>query len=108
LGERITDRWIARHGLAAVVDAMMDAIVEAAARTGFVITVEEHTVIGGLGGAVAETLSAAYPVRVERLGIQDIYGESGPDDALLDKYGLSAERVAGAVAGLVAVKRGAQ
>lgn len=85
-----------------------DAIVEAAARTGFVITVEEHTVIGGLGGAVAETLSAAYPVRVERLGIQDIYGESGPDDALLDKYGLSAERVAGAVAGLVAVKRGAQ
>jgi len=83
-----------------------DAIVAAAARTGHVITVEDHSIIGGLGGAVAESLSTRYPTRVDRLGIQDIYGESGPDDALLDKYGLSTERVAAAVHELVTARDG--
>ena len=73
------------------------AIVAAAERTGRVITVEEHTVLGGLGGAVAETLSEHRPTTVNRIGFQDIYPESGPNDALLDIYGLSAERVAGQV-----------
>lgn len=77
------------------------AIVAAAERTGFVITVEEHTVIGGLGGAVAETLSEHRPTVVKRLGLQDVYGESAPNDALLDKYGLSAGRVAEQVRGLL-------
>lgn len=60
-----------------------------------VVTVEEHNVIGGLGGAVAELLAEqdARP-RLHRVGIQDVYGESGPNDALLEKYGLSAARVA--------------
>ncbi len=71
-----------------------DAIVAAAERTGRVITVEEHTVIGGLGGAVAETLGEHRPTRVTRLGLQDLYPESGPNEALLDIYGLSATRVA--------------
>jgi transketolase len=70
------------------------AIVAAAERTGRVISVEEHTVIGGLGGAVAETLGEHRPTRVTRLGLQDLYPESGPNDALLDIYGLSAARVA--------------
>jgi transketolase len=69
-------------------------IVDAAARTGRVITVEEHSVIGGLGGAVAETLSEHQPTRINRIGLQDLFPESGPNAALLDKYGLSAERVA--------------
>jgi len=70
------------------------AIVAAAERTGRVITVEEHSVIGGLGGAVAETLSEHRPTVVHRIGLQDVYVESGPNDALLDIYGLSAARVA--------------
>jgi len=72
----------------------VDAIVAAAGRTGRVITVEEHTIMGGLGGAVAETLSEHRPMRVDRIGLRDVYPESGPNDALLDIYGLSAVRVA--------------
>jgi len=78
-----------------------EAIVTAAARTGFVITVEEHTVLGGLGGAVAETLADRRPTRVKRLGIQDAFGESAPNDALLEMFGLSAARVAEQVRGLL-------
>lgn len=78
-----------------------EAIVAAAARTGFVITVEEHTVLGGLGGAVAETLADRHPTRVKRLGLQDEFGESAPNDALLEMFGLSAARVADQVRALV-------
>jgi len=77
------------------------AIVAAADRTGRVITIEEHTVIGGLGGAVAETLSEHRPTRVQRIGLHDIFTESGPNAALLDLYGLSAPRVADQVAALL-------
>jgi transketolase len=70
------------------------AIVAAAERTGRVITVEEHTVIGGLGGAVAEALSEHRPTKVNRIGLQDLFPQSGPNDALLEIYGLSAPRVA--------------
>ena len=77
-------------------------VVEAAARTGRVVTVEEHTVIGGLGGAVAETLSEHRPTRVDRIGIQDHYTESATDEELLDMYCLSAERVAQRVRKLLA------
>jgi transketolase len=70
------------------------AIVAAAERTDRVITVEEHTIIGGLGGAIAETLSEHRPTRVSRIGLQDLYPESGTNEALLDIYGLSAVRVA--------------
>jgi len=77
------------------------AIVAAAERTGRVITVEEHSVIGGLGGAVAETLSEHHPTRVNRIGLQDLYPESGPNDALLEIYGLSAPRVADQVRGIL-------
>jgi transketolase len=81
------------------IDAEM--LVRAAAVTGLVITVEEHTVIGGLGGAVAEVLSEQYPVPVRRLGIRDTYGESGPNEKLLDKYRLSAGVVACDIAAIV-------
>jgi transketolase len=70
------------------------AIVAAADRTRRVMTVEEHTVIGGLGGAVAELLGEHRPTRVDRIGLEDVYVQSGPNDALLDIYGLSAVRVA--------------
>ena len=70
------------------------ALVAAAERTDRVVTVEEHTIIGGLGGAVAETLSEHRPTRVHRIGLRDVDVESGPNAALLDIYGLSPERVA--------------
>lgn len=72
----------------------VEGIVAAADRTGRVVTVEEHTVIGGLGGAVAETLSELRPTPMRRIGLRDIYTESAPNDVLLDLYGLSPRRVA--------------
>jgi transketolase len=77
------------------------AIVAAAERTGRVITVEEHSVLGGLGGAVAEALSEHRPTKVNRIGLQDLYPQSGPNDALLEIYGLSAPRVADQVRGIL-------
>jgi transketolase len=70
------------------------AVVAAARATGLVITVEEQSVLGGMGGAVAELLGDRWPVPVKRLGIRDCFGESGPNEQLLDKYRLSAARVA--------------
>ena len=67
-----------------------ELIVAAAKETGKVVTVEEHSIIGGLGGAVCECLSEKAPVPVKRIGINDVYGESGPAVALLEKYGLDA------------------
>jgi transketolase len=73
------------------------AVVAAAQKTGLVLTTEEGSIIGGLGGAIAETLSELAPMPAKRHGLQDVFGESGPDGALLDKYGISATHVASAV-----------
>lgn len=75
----------------------LDGIVEAAQVTGSVITTEEHTTIGGLGSAVAETLAERYPITVKRLGLPDTFGESGPNDALLEKYGISIDKTVEAI-----------
>jgi transketolase len=83
------------------------SLVRLAAATGLIITVEEHSVIGGLGGAVAEALSERHPTPVYRLGIQDVFGESGPNTELLDKYRLSATAVAKDVTAIVS-ERGAR
>jgi transketolase len=72
-------------------------IVAAAERTGRVVSVEEHSVIGGLGGAVAEVLSEHRPTRVDRIGIADRYTESASNEDLLDTAGLSAARIAARV-----------
>jgi len=82
----------------------VEGIVAAADRTGRVITVEEHTVIGGLGGVVSETLSEHRPTRVDRIGLRDLYPESGANDDLLEIYGLSAPRVAEQVRGILATR----
>lgn len=70
-----------------------DLIVSAAKETGKVVTVEEHSVIGGLGGAVCEALSENAPTPVLRIGMNDIFGESGTAVGLLHKYGLDAEGI---------------
>ncbi len=81
-----------------------EGIVQAARASGFVVVVEDQTILGGLGGAVSEVLSEHYPVFVKRLGVRDVYGESGPNDLLLDKYRLSAATVAEDVESLLALR----
>jgi transketolase len=71
-----------------------DAIVAAAEKTGLVLTTEDHNKYGGLGGAVAEVLAQRRPTRMRIHGWQDVFGESGDNDALLDKYGLSSAHIA--------------
>ena len=70
------------------------SIADAARRVPLVVTAEEHTVFGGLGGLVAEILGERSPRRLVRIGIADTWGESAPNAFLLDRHGLSAERVA--------------
>lgn len=70
-----------------------ELIVSSAKKTGKVVTVEEHSVIGGLGSAVSDVLSEKYPVKVMKIGINDVYGESGPAAELIHKYGLDAENI---------------
>lgn len=79
--------------MAAIKPLDEDLVVAAARKTGFVVTAEEHSVIGGLGGAVAETLSRRCPTRQAYVGIQDCFGESGKARDLLKKYGLTAETI---------------
>ena len=74
------------------------AIAHAARRVDLVVTVEEHTILGGLGGLVAEILGERVPRRLVRIGIEDTWGESAPNAFLLDRHGLSSERVAERVA----------
>ncbi len=70
-----------------------ELVIKAAAETGKIFTVEEATVIGGLGSAVAETVSENQPVPVYRIGIYDVFGESGPWAELMKKYKLDTEGI---------------
>jgi len=78
-----------------------EEIVSAAEKAKVVVTVEEHTIYGGLGGLVAEVLSEASPRRVVRFGIEDRWGESAPNDYLLDLFQLSAPRLSERIQKLV-------
>ena len=71
-----------------------EIILKAAAKTGRIFTVEEHSVIGGLGDAVAGVLSEKCPTKLTKIGINDVFGESGPAVELLHKYKLDAEGIA--------------
>ena len=70
-----------------------DLVVKAAKETGKVVTVEEHSVIGGLGSAVCDVLSEKCPTQVMKIGINDTFGESGPAVELIKKYGLDADSI---------------
>lgn len=70
-----------------------DLVVAAAKETGKVVTIEEHSVIGGLGSAVCDTLSAKAPTKVLKIGVNDVFGESGPALELIKKYGLDADSI---------------
>jgi transketolase len=83
----------------------LGALAQAAGETGAIVTAEEHTVIGGLGGAVAEALGALVPVPLERVGIHDTFARTGPDpEAVMDAFGLGVEDVVAAARRAVARK----
>ncbi|MEA2527236.1 MAG: transketolase [Thermomicrobiales bacterium] len=81
------------------------AIVAVAERTRAIVTAEDHSIIGGLGGAVAEALAEHFPTPMRRIGWPDTYGESGPNDELLEKYALSSRHVAEAATELFSKRR---
>ena len=71
----------------------VEAIVQASKETGRIITVENHSRLGGLGGAVAEALTEHAPCRLCRLGFPDVFGESGDDEAIFSKLGVNTESI---------------
>ncbi|MHB8842262.1 MAG: transketolase family protein [Candidatus Aquicultor sp.] len=78
-----------------------ETLIKSAQKTGKVVAVEEHSIIGGLGSAVAELLSDTYPVPMANVGIKDVFGRSGEPAELLKYYGLTSEDISQAVQGLV-------
>ena len=70
-----------------------ELVTASAAKTGKVVTIEEHSIVGGLGSAVCECLSEKLPTKVKRIGVNDVFGESGPALELIAKYGLDAESI---------------
>jgi transketolase len=81
-----------------------DSLEQAARETGALVTVEEHSIVGGLGGAVAEAVTATFPVPVKRVGLADRFAESGPYSELLDRYGMSVEDIVDAARQSTAAK----
>lgn len=81
------------------------ALLRAASETGLIVTAEEHNIIGGLGGAVAEILCEQYPVLMRRIGTRDTFGESGESGELMTKYGLTANNIANKVLELKSISR---
>ncbi len=79
-------------------------IIDAAKEAKAVVTVEEHNILGGLGGAVAEVLSEEYPVPIEFIGIKDTFGESGNPDELIEKYEMGVQDIKKAVKKVISRK----
>ncbi len=70
-----------------------ELVVSCAQETGAIVTAEEHSIVGGLGGALAEVLAQSHPVPLERIGLRDTFAECGPYSDLLEKYGMSVEAI---------------
>ena len=82
----------------------VEAVVAAARETGAIVTAEEHSIIGGLGGAVAEAIAENHPVPMKRVGLMDVFGESGKPDELLAKYELTPAAIVQAALKAMALK----
>ena len=74
-----------------------ELVLKAARETGLLVTVEEHNVIGGLGSAVCDVLCERHPAPVKKIGVQDVFGESGSAGALLEKYKLDGKGIYGQI-----------
>ena len=101
-GEGISARVI---DMATIKPLDTELVLKAARETGAIVTAEEHNIIGGLGGAVAEAVCEACPVPVLRVGVQDVFGKSGPALELLPLFGLSAEAIAEKAKAALALKK---
>ena len=101
--EGIEARVISMHTIKPL-DA--EAVISSAKETGALVTAEEHSIIGGLGSAVCEVVSENHPVPVKRVGVQDVFGESGKPDDLLVKYGLTSQSIINATREAVRLKKG--
>lgn len=84
----------------------VDRVVKAARETGALVTAEEHSIVGGLGAAVAEAVTDNYPVPVKRVGIADRFAETGPYLPMLDRYGMSVTDIVTAARQAMAAKKG--
>lgn len=82
-----------------------ELIIESAKETGAIVTAEEHSVIGGLGSAVAEAVTEKYPVPVLKVGVNDVFGESGKPDELLKAYNLTAQDIVNKVKDAITLKK---
>lgn len=82
-----------------------EIVCKAARETGVIVTAEEHSVIGGLGSAVADAVTECCPVPVIKVGVNDVFGHSGPAVQLLKEFGLSAENIAEKAKAAVALKK---
>jgi transketolase len=104
--DRLLESGISAEVLDCATIKPLDAktILDSAGKTGAVVTAENHSILGGLGGAIAELLGEGCPVPMKRVGIQDRYGESGPMEDLLPEYGLTAEAVVEAARSVLARK----
>ena len=80
-------------------------LINAAKETGVIVTAEEHSIIGGLGSAVSEVLSEEYPVPVLKIGVMDVFGESGKPNELLEKYGLTSAKIVEKVRKAISLKK---
>ena len=101
-GEGLSARVI---NMATIKPLDTEAVIKAATETGAVVTAEEHSVIGGLGSAVAECLSEVCPTPVLKVGVQDVFGYSGPAGQLLDLFGLRAVNIVEKAKQAIALKR---
>lgn len=81
------------------------AVIEAAKRTGAVVTCEEHQIAGGMGSAVAEVLAAAAPVPIEFIGVRDLFGQSGEPIELMNHYGMNVDSIINAVKKVITRKK---
>ena len=84
-----------------------ELVIKAAKATGAIVTAEEHNVIGGLGSAVADVVSANCPVPVLKVGVEDRFGKSGSVPELLKEYGLTAENIKEQALRAIALKKNA-
>ena len=84
----------------------VDTVVSSVSKTNCVVTAEEHSIIGGLGSAVAECLAENIPTPLARVGVKDKFGESGEPDELMEKYGLTTEDVVTAAKSVIGKRKG--
>jgi transketolase len=85
----------------------LDAVLTAAVETGAIVTAEEHSIVGGLGGAVCEAVCELHPAPVVRVGVRDQFGKSGKPDELLAAYGLTVDDIVGAARRAISMKTAA-